>query len=70
MISSGEASFDEITQIYQSRIDEINPTINAYITDTISSALDSETNQSNDNMPLAGIPYCLLYTSPSPRDRG
>ena len=51
MVSSGEASFEEINQIYQSRIDEINPTINAYITDTISSALDSETNQSNDKMP-------------------
>ena len=59
MISSGEASFEEINQIYQSRIDEINPTINAYITDTISSALDSETNQSNDKMPLAGIPYAV-----------
>ena len=59
MISSGEASFEEINQIYQSRIDEINPTINAYITDTISSALDSETNQTSDKMPLAGIPYAV-----------
>ncbi len=59
MISSGEASFEEINQIYQSRIDEINPTINAYITNTISSALDSETNQPNDKMPLAGIPYAV-----------
>ena len=59
MISSGEASFEEINQIYQSRIDEINPTINAYITETISSALGSETNQSNDKMPLAGIPYAV-----------
>ena len=59
MISSGEASIEEINQIYQSRIDEINPTINAYITNTISSALDSETNQPNDKMPLAGIPYAV-----------
>ena len=58
MISSGEASFEEINQIYQSRIDEINPTINAYISNT-SSALDSKTNQSNDNRPLAGIPYAV-----------
>ena len=59
MISSGEANSEEINQIYQSRIDEINPTINAYITETISSALGSETNQSNDKMPLAGIPYAV-----------
>ena len=58
MISSGEASFEEINQIYQSRIDEINPTINAYISNT-SSSLDSKTNQSNDNRPLAGIPYAV-----------
>ena len=58
MISSGEASIEEINQIYQSRIDEINPTINAYISNT-SSALDSKTNQSNDNRPLAGIPYAV-----------
>ena len=58
MISSGEASFEEINQIYQSRIDEINPTINAYISNT-SSTLDSKTNQSNDNRPLAGIPYAV-----------
>ena len=58
MISSGEASFEEINQIYQSRIDEINPTINAYISNT-SSTLDSKTNQSNHNRPLAGIPYAV-----------
>ena len=58
MISSGEASFEEINQIYQSRIDDINPTINAYISNT-SSTLDSKTNQSNHNRPLAGIPYAV-----------
>ena len=58
MISSGEASFEEINQIYQSRIDDINPTINAYISNT-SSTLDSNINQSNDNRPLAGIPYAV-----------
>ena len=58
MISSREASFEEINQIYQSRIDEINPTINAYISNT-SRALDAKTNQSNDNKPIAGIPYAV-----------
>ena len=58
MISSKEASFEEINQIYQSRIDEINPTINAYISNT-SRALDSKTNQSSDNRSLAGIPYAV-----------
>ena len=58
MISSGEANFEEINQIYQNRIDEINPTINAYISNTIST-IDSKTNQSNDNRPLAGIPYAV-----------
>ena len=58
MISSGEASFEEINQIYKIRIDEINPEINAYISNT-SGSLDSKTTQSNDPRPLAGIPYAV-----------
>jgi len=58
MISSGEASSEEINEIYQTRIDDINPGINAYISKT-SSNLDSKTKKTNDDKPLAGIPYAV-----------
>ena len=58
MISSREASFEEINQIYQSRIDEINPRINAYISKA-NRDLDSQASHSNDHRPLAGIPYAV-----------
>jgi len=58
MISSGEASSEEINEIYQTRIDDINPRINAYISKT-SSNLDSKTKKTNDDKPLAGIPYAV-----------
>ena len=58
MISSGEASSEEINEIYQTRIDEINPRINAYISKTNSSS-GSKTKNTNDDKPLAGIPYAV-----------
>jgi len=69
MISSGEASSKEIYKIYQTRINEMNGRINAYIIDAeccknkviykTNSSLYSKTKNTNNDKPLAGIPYAV-----------
>ena len=69
MISSGEASSKEVYKIYQTRINEMNGRINAYIIDAeccknkviykTNSSLYSKTKNTNNDKPLAGIPYAV-----------
>ena len=70
MISQKVISNKEIVQEVFKLIEE-NKHLNAFITlnkeNCFKKALDLDNNPSNNS--LAGVP-CLLYTSPSPRDRG
>ena len=74
MLRSKEVSSRELTDHFLGRIDAHNGALNAYITvdaDGARAAADAADAliAAGNAGALTGVP-CLLYTSPSPRDRG
>ena len=90
LVKSRSVSATEITQSVLDRLAQVNPSINAVITEMpdealeMASRVDKQLAKGESPGALAGIPVtiktnvdqighcntCLLYTSPSPRDRG
>ena len=82
-VRAGEVRASTLVEHALGRIEERNPEINAFVAVDAEAAaeaaagIDAQVAAGEDPGPLAGIPIgvkdlepCLLYTSPSPRDRG
>ena len=57
-ILSKKINAEEVTEYYLNRIKKLNPVLNAIV------------SLKDEDLIRDEVKHCLLYTSPSPRDRG